>query len=93
MNRIYGVMNTRLKDREFFAGNYSIADIACVGWASRAERHGHDMSAFPNVKRWLEALLARPAVKRGLSVKVEAAFRVDMKDPKVRAILFNQKAR
>src|SRR5262247_1802512 len=93
MNRIYGVMNTRLKDREFLAGNYSIADIACVGWASRAERHGHDMSAFPNVKRWLEALLARPAVKRGLSVKVEAAFHVDMKDPKVRAILFNQKAR
>jgi len=93
MNRIYGVMNTRLKDREFLAGNYSIADIACVGWASRAERHGHDMSAFPNVRRWLEAALARPAVKRGLSVKVEAAFRVDMKDPKVRAILFNQKAR
>ena len=93
MNRIYGVMNTRLKDREFLAGNYSIADIACVGWASRAERHGHEMRGFPNVRRWLETLLARPAVKRGLSVKVEAAFRVDMKDPKVRAILFNQKAR
>ena len=93
MNRIYGVMNTRLKDREFLAGNYSIADIACVGWASRAERHGHEMRGFPNVRRWLVILLARPAVKRGLSVKVEAAFRVDMKDPKVRAILFNQKAR
>ena len=93
MNRIYGVMNTRLKDREFLAGNYSIADIACVGWASRAERHGHEMRGFPNVRRWLETLLARPAVKRGLSVKVEAAFHVDMKDPKVRAILFNQKAR
>jgi GST-like protein len=93
MNRIYGVMNTQLEDRKFLAGNYSIADIACVGWASRAERHGHDMSGFPNVRRWLETLLARPAVKRGLSVKVEAAFHVDMKDPKVRAILFNQKAR
>jgi len=93
MNRIYGVMNTWLKDREFLAGNYSIADIACVGWASRAERHGHEMRGFPNVRRWLETLLARPAVKRGLSVKVEAAFHVDMKDPKVRAILFNQKAR
>ena len=93
MNRVYGVMNTRLKDREFLAGNYSIADIACVGWASRAERHGHDMSGFPNVRRWLETLLARPAVKRGLSVKVEAAFHVDMKDPNVRAVLFNQKAR
>jgi GSH-dependent disulfide-bond oxidoreductase len=93
MNRVYGVMNTRLKEREFLAGNYSIADIACVGWASRAERHGHDMSGFPNVRRWLETLLRRPAVKRGLSVKVEAAFHVDMKDPKVRAILFDQKAR
>jgi len=93
MNRIYGVMNTRLEDRKFLAGNYSIADIACVGWASRAERHGHDISGFPNVRRWLQTLLARPAVKRGLSVKVEAAFHVDMKDPNVRAVLFNQKAR
>jgi GSH-dependent disulfide-bond oxidoreductase len=93
MNRIYGVMNKRLADREFLAGKYSIADIACIGWASRAERHGHDLSAFANVRRWLETMLARPAVKRGLSVKVEAAFRVDMKDPRVRAVLFNQRAR
>src|SRR5262249_18720549 len=63
MNRIHGVMNSRLKDRGFLAGNYSIADIACVGWASRAERHGHDMRGFANVRRWLEAVLARPAVK------------------------------
>ena len=93
MNRIYGVMNTRLADREFLAGAYSIADMACVGWASRAERHGHDLSGFANVRRWLETLLARPAVKRGLSVRVEAAFRVDTKDPMVRAVLFNQRAR
>jgi GST-like protein len=93
MNRIYGVMNRRLEEREFLAGRYSIADIACVGWASRAERHGHDLTQFRNVKRWLETVLARTAVKRGLAVKVEEAFRVDMKDPKVRAILFNQTAR
>ena len=93
MSRIYGVMNTRLGDREFLAGTYSIADMACVGWASRAERYGHDLSGFPNVRRWLETLLLRPGVKRGLSVKVEAAFRVDTKDPKVRAVLFNQRAR
>src|SRR6266511_2971567 len=93
MNRIYDVMNRRLEDREFLAGKYSIADIACIGWASRAERHGHDLSAFANVRRWLETVLARPAVKRGLSVKVEAAFHVDLKDPKVRAVLFNQRAR
>ena len=93
MNRIYGVMNRRLEDREFLAGRYSIADIACIGWASRAERHGHDLSRFRNVRRWLETMLARPAVQRGLRVKVEEAFHVDMTDPKVRDVLFNQKAR
>lgn len=93
MNRIYGVMNRRLEDREFLAGRYSIADIACIGWASRAERHGHDLSAFANVRRWLKTVLARPAVKSGLAVKVEAAFHVDMKDPNVLAVLFNQRAR
>jgi len=93
MNRIYGVMNRRLADREFLAGRYSIADIACVGWASRAERHGHDLSEFAHVRRWLASVLARPAVKRGLSVKVEAAFHVDMTDPQVRAVLFGQRAR
>ncbi len=93
MNRIYGVMNRRLADREFLAGRYSIADIACVGWASRAERHGHDLSELGHVRRWLAMVLARPAVKRGLSVKVEAAFHVDMADPEVRAVLFGQRAR
>jgi GSH-dependent disulfide-bond oxidoreductase len=93
MSRIYGVMNTRLGEREFLAGTYSIADMACVGWASRAERYGHDLSGFPNVRRWLETLLLRPGVKRGLAVRVEAAFRVDTNDPKVRAVLFNQRAR
>jgi len=93
MNRIYGVMNRRLADRRFLAGRYSIADIACVGWVSRAERFGHDLTPFPNVTRWRASVLARPAVKRGLSVKVQEAFHVDTTDPKVRAILFNQRAR
>jgi len=93
MSRLYGVMDRRLEDREFLARKYSIADIACIGWASRAERHGHDLSRFPNIRRWLKTVLARPAVKRGLSVKVEAAFHVDMTDPKVRAVLFNQRGR
>jgi GST-like protein len=93
VNRIYDVMNVRLADRMFLAGDYSIADIACIGWASRAERFGFDLSGFPNVRRWLETVQARPAVQRGLSVKVEAAFRVDVNDPKVRAILFGQRAR
>jgi len=93
MERLYGVMSRRLAEREFLAGRYSIADIACIGWVSRAERFGHDLSPFPNVTRWRARVLARPAVKRGLSVKVQEAFHVDMTDPQVRAILFNQRAR
>lgn len=93
VNRLYGVMNTRLKDRPFLAGKYSIADIACIGWASRWERQGQDISEFPHLKRWLDTMLARPAVKRGMALRVEEAGKVDMKDPKVQEILFKQRAR
>ena len=93
VNRLYGVMNIRLKDRPFLAGKYSIADMACVGWASRWERQGQDISEFPHLKRWLDTLLARPAVQRGMKLRVEEASKVDMKDPKVQALLFRQRAR
>jgi len=93
-NRLYGVMDKRLADRPYLAGDaYTIADIACIGWTSRWERQGQDPNQFPNVKRWLETVRARPAVKRGMSIRVEAASQVDTKDPKVRAVLFNQRAR
>jgi GSH-dependent disulfide-bond oxidoreductase len=92
-NRLYGVMNTRLKDRRYLAGRYSIADMACIGWASRYYRQGQDIEEFPHVKRWLETLMARPAVKRGMEIRVPAAKKVDMRDPKVRAVLFGQRAR
>jgi GST-like protein len=71
--RLYGVMDRRLADREFLAGAYSIADIACIGWAKLWERQGQAIDDFPHVKRWLEAVLARPAVQRGLGVKAEAS--------------------
>jgi GST-like protein len=93
MNRLYGVMNNRLKDRKFLAGRYSIADMACIGWVSRYERQGQDINEFPHVRRWMETILARPAVKRGMSIRIEEASKVDMKDPNVRAVLFNQRAR
>ncbi len=92
-NRLYGVMNKRLADREFLAGKYSIADIACVGWASRHERQGQDFAEFPHLKRWLDTVLARPAVKKAVAITIEAARQVDMRDPKVQAVLFNQRAR
>ena len=93
MNRIYGVMNTRLKDRPFLAGKYSIADIASIGWATRYERQGQNMKDFPNVKRWMDAVLARPAVDRGIHLRVEEASKVNIQDPAVRAVLFGQRAR
>ena len=93
VNRLYGVMNTRLERRDFLAGRYSIADMACVGWVRLAEREGQDLAAFPNLKRWFETIRARPAVKRAFDIRIAAASAVDMRDPKVRAILFGQRAR
>ena len=92
VNRLYGVMNNRLAAREFLAGRYSIADIACVGWVRLAERQGQDLARFAHLKRWFETIRAREAVKRAFAIRVEAASAVDMKDPKVRAVLFGQRA-
>ena len=93
VNRLFGVMNTRLAAREFLAGRYSIADMASVGWVRLAERMGQELAQFPHLKRWFETIRARPAVKRAFAIRVEAASAVDMKDTNVRAILFGQTAR
>ena len=93
VNRLYGVMNKRLADRKFLAGKYSIADMACVGWVNGWEKQGQQMADFPHLKRWLESMTARPAVKRGMALGLELRQGVDMKDPKVQAVLFGQRAR
>jgi GST-like protein len=93
VNRLFGVMNARLTDREFLAGRYSIADIASFGWVKLAARMGQDLAVFPHLKRWFETISARPAVKRALAIRIEAAAAVDIRDPKVRAVLFGQRAR
>ena len=93
VNRLYGVMNTRLKDREFIAGKYSIADMACIGWANGWQRQGQDIEQFPHFRRWLETVKARPAVQRGMALGLELRQGIDMKDPKVQAVLFGQRAR
>lgn len=67
-HRLYGVMDRRLADHAFFAGDISIADFAIVGWAWRHERHKVDLAKYPNVKRWYETMMARPGVARGFSV-------------------------
>ena len=93
-NRLYGVMNKRLSKHRYLASaEYTIADMACYGWTTRWERQGQDPNEFPHVKRWLDELGARPAVQRGMAVANEDARQVDMKDPKVQAVLFGQRAR
>ena len=66
--RLYRVMDDRLVDHAFFADELSIADFAILGWAWRHPRHQVDLSDFPNVERWYETMMARPAVQRGFSV-------------------------
>jgi GST-like protein len=66
--RLYGVLNERLKDHEYLADSYSIADIATFPWVARYEWHKTDLNEFPAVKRWFDAISARPAVQRGMNV-------------------------
>ena len=66
--RLYGVMDRRLADHEYFADEVSIADFAIVGWAWRHERHRVDLAAYPNVRRWYETMMSRPATRRGFEV-------------------------
>jgi GST-like protein len=68
--RLYAVMEGRLATREYFADELSIADFAILGWAWRHPRHKVDLADYPNVRRWYEALMARPGVKRGFEVKL-----------------------
>jgi len=93
VNRLYGVMNSRLAHHEFLAGRYSIADMACVGWVRLAERQGQDLAEFPHVRRWFATVRDREPVKRAFAIHIAEASRVDMRDPKVRAVLFGQRAR
>ncbi|MCW5690170.1 MAG: glutathione S-transferase N-terminal domain-containing protein [Pseudolabrys sp.] len=93
VNRLYGVMNRRLADRDFIAGRYSIADMSLIGWVSGWERQGQDIEQFPHLKRWIARMKARPAVERGMALGRELRQGVDMKNPKVQAVLFGQRAR
>lgn len=89
--RLYGVLNKRLADREFIAGEYSIADMACIGWAKLWERQGQNIKDFPQVERWIEACLARPGVQRGLALNAEQRVQNSNTTDEARKILFGQK--
>lgn len=66
--RLYGVLDTQLRDNEFIAGDYSIADMACWPWISRYEWQEMDLSKYPHIQRWYKQLLAREAVQKGYHV-------------------------
>jgi GST-like protein len=67
VTRLFGVMNQRLADRPYLAGEYSIADIACYPWVKLWRDLAQDITQFPNLKAWLDRIAARPAVQRGLA--------------------------
>jgi GST-like protein len=67
-DRLYGVLNKRLGEAEYLAGDYSIADIATYPWVSRFEWHNTKLADYPNVDRWFKAIGARPAVQKGMAV-------------------------
>ena len=92
-NRLYGVMNKRLADRDFLAGAYSIADMACYPWIVPYERQGQDLAQFPHLKRWFEAIRARPATIRAYdkAKEINPSPPATM-DEAARKVLFGQTA-
>lgn len=69
--RLYGVIDRRLGEAEFLAGEYSIADMATYPWLRAHKWQGQDIAEFPNIQRWYDAVRARPAVQRGIAVLQE----------------------
>ena len=86
VQRLVGVLNTRLEGRDFIAGEYSIADMASWPWTQGLERFGFDLSGVPNVKRWIEAMRARPAVVRAIDVGKD--LRQPTLDAEAKKVLF-----
>ena len=70
-HRLYGVFNKRLGEAKYAAGDaVSIADFAILGWAWRHERHQVDLKDYPNVRRWYDELMARPATRKGMEISL-----------------------
>jgi GSH-dependent disulfide-bond oxidoreductase len=85
--RLYGVVDRRLADRPFIAGDYSIADMAIFPWLRSWERQGVNIADYPNLKRWFDTIAGRPAVERGVKVLSDLSRSGPM-DEKQREILF-----
>jgi len=89
--RLFAVLDHRLKDREFVAGAYSIADMASYPWTTAYERMGQKIEDFPNLKRWQDAIKARPATARAYE-KAKLFQNVPPTSEQARKILFGQDA-
>jgi GST-like protein len=84
--RLYSVMDRHLKGRDWFAADYSIADIAIYPWTVPHERQGQDLKDFPHFKRWFERVGARPAVQKGMALLKEQ--RAATMSDKAKEVLF-----
>ncbi len=89
--RLYGVMDKHLSGVEYFAGEYSIVDMAIYPWTVPHEAQGQKMEDFPNLKRWYEDVGARPAVRRALEVGEELRRPLEGMDQKTRETLFGNR--
>jgi GST-like protein len=90
-DRLYGVLDRRLADREFVAGDYSIADMASYPWVVPYERQGQNLDDFPNLKRWFETIRTRPAVVRAYELAKEINVQPTVSEGS-KSILFGQTA-
>jgi GST-like protein len=90
-DRLLAVMDVRLRDREFLAGDYSIADMASFPWVLPYRRLGNDLDRFSNLRRWFDTIKERPAVRRGIDLG--KGWRRDEKSSdKAHSIMFGQNA-
>jgi GSH-dependent disulfide-bond oxidoreductase len=90
--RLYAVLNKRLADRPFVAGDYSIADMAAYPWIVQHERQGQNLDDFPHLKRWFDEIAARPATIRAYARAKEINVQPTVNDEETRKILFGQTA-
>ncbi len=88
-DRLLAVMDVRLREREYLAGDYSIADIASFPWVVPYRRLGNDLDKFPNLRRWFDSLKERPAVQAGVDLG-KGWRRDEAKSKKARAMMFGQ---
>jgi GST-like protein len=94
VNRLYGVMNTRLADHDYLAGAYSIADMASYPWVRPYKNQGQDLGEFPNLERWYQRMRARPAVAKAVKIGEDLRATFNLADNKeAQSVLFGQRAR